>query len=877
MVGRLAGSVDAHRLTALCAPAGYGKSTLLADYVRQSSRQCVWLRLEDTDRDPVQLLSALSEAVDAAGASHGGARESARYAEWWPGREHVSAVDLANRIAGRRTHTLVVLDDLHAIAGSPGAVRTVRQLVRLTPEHVRLVVSSRHAVPTALGQLVPLSGIAPLDARALRFTRDEIEELLDELGVPVNDWPAALEELAVCEGWPAAVTLAVRARLLGGERALVGRSPGSWSGDSGEMFAALASSFMDGLDEEDRRLLHEAAHMERFTPELCSACLGLSDAGGRLERIAALNLFLDHRPGDDVYRMHALFRHYLTDVSADSRPFSVEQHRLAAEYFRESADVVSEIRHSIAAGDLELACERLTEVAPELATSARWHTLADLVYRYERASRGELPANLARYLAQAQVAVGHARKAVATVVRALKQPGLSEQEIVGLHITSSYAHRSWGAMDEALREAEEALAHAESLKPAQRVKALRVIGQIHASELRLELAGRFFSDAASLAETGELPRPRAMTMLDLSAYELICGRFGEAERLARAASELAEELEYVDARLFARNNLAAALHHSGEFSSALDVSEEVLEDARRHGHHRLETLAWLGRGDLQSDLQSADSAAQCYRRGLAMARDLDDPDLVAHALRSLAAHYRASGDLAASRRVLDDPEAAEPRVDKHSIVLRAIEDAALRSAEGNHAMAIKGLRSAVETLRTSGALVSLAMAQLNLAQALFKAEGVSAAVPVLDELAATLDAVGSQQFLIAPALRMPRMWGALETAGRADLRIAITEPDLRPHTSPQLRGLPPTARPGDPHPKLLTPREREVVIALCEGLTRDEIADRMGLSRSTIDKTISSTYASTGFRHAYQLVVWAIRCGLYDPTEPPPPQTETHV
>jgi len=72
---------------------------------------------------------------------------------------------------------------------------------------------------------------------------------------------------------------------------------------------------------------------------------------------------------------------------------------------------------------------------------------------------------------------------------------------------------------------------------------------------------------------------------------------------------------------------------------------------------------------------------------------------------------------------------------------------------------------------------------------------------------------------------------------------------------------PPTP-PGDPPLGMLSPRERQVVFSLCEGLTRDAIADRLAISRSTLDKTISEIYAGTGFCRAYQLVAWAFRCGV---------------
>lgn len=68
---------------------------------------------------------------------------------------------------------------------------------------------------------------------------------------------------------------------------------------------------------------------------------------------------------------------------------------------------------------------------------------------------------------------------------------------------------------------------------------------------------------------------------------------------------------------------------------------------------------------------------------------------------------------------------------------------------------------------------------------------------------------------------------------------------------------------GDPIPSQLSDREQAIVIGLCDGLSRDDVARRIGRSRSTLDKSISLIYASTGFQTAYQLVAWGFRSGLY--------------
>jgi DNA-binding CsgD family transcriptional regulator len=129
----------------------------------------------------------------------------------------------------------------------------------------------------------------------------------------------------------------------------------------------------------------------------------------------------------------------------------------------------------------------------------------------------------------------------------------------------------------------------------------------------------------------------------------------------------------------------------------------------------------------------------------------------------------------------------------------------------------------------------------------------------LGDVARIVDSVGSNAWLrrhLRAMRPMIRAVGGEQTVGSA---LRLPDIELERRQAPNAVSV----RRYDPDPGVLSERETEIVLALCEGLPRVEIARALGVSRSTLDKTISHAYTATGFGSCYQLVAWAHRCGLH--------------
>ncbi|MGH2721117.1 MAG: hypothetical protein ACRDJO_05885, partial [Actinomycetota bacterium] len=288
-----------HRLGLVIAPAGSGKTTLLAHFAAAAPAAVGWYRAEGTDDLPT-LLAYIQTAVGAAGDPAWRTVEDAAR-----GLEHRG---------GRRT--LLVVDDVHCIAGTPAEAALAR-LVDYAPPGITFLLSSRHLPDLNVSRLRVAGEVLEVDADDLRFRTWEVERLFRDC----YDDPLTPEELARVthrtEGWAAGLQLfhlashgkshAERLQLI---RALSGRSR-----IVGEY---LTRNVLGDLSEDLRDFLLRTSALGWMTPELCDALLGGPPAGSRS---AALLADLERRQivsrasGERAaYRCHEVLRAHLEAV-----------------------------------------------------------------------------------------------------------------------------------------------------------------------------------------------------------------------------------------------------------------------------------------------------------------------------------------------------------------------------------------------------------------------------------------------------------------------------------------------------------------------------------------------------------------------------------
>jgi LuxR family maltose regulon positive regulatory protein len=199
----------ARKLTLISAPAGFGKTTLLVEWLRERSDgewSVAWLSLDEGDNDPVRFLSYLVAALQAVEEGIGEGVLSALRSPETPRVEAVTAA-LINELAALPEGLTLVLDDYHLIDSEP-VHGVVSFLLERLPSNVHLVISSRIDPPLPLARLRVRDQMMEIEAAELSFTSEEAASFLNSvmvLGLSVED-VAALEERT--EGWIAGLHLA---------------------------------------------------------------------------------------------------------------------------------------------------------------------------------------------------------------------------------------------------------------------------------------------------------------------------------------------------------------------------------------------------------------------------------------------------------------------------------------------------------------------------------------------------------------------------------------------------------------------------------------------------------------------------------------------
>jgi LuxR family transcriptional regulator, maltose regulon positive regulatory protein len=288
------------RLVLVSAPAGYGKSTLVAQWTELDPRPTCWVQLDHGDNDPVVLLARVAAALDRTGPVSG--ELLAELSRPTPRIDAIALPVLAADL-GERDPFVLVLDDVHAITAEKS-----RAILAFLVDHVRpgsqLVLVTRNDPGVPLGRLRAAGELVEIGTELLALDAKETREVAASGGLDLSE-EAAEALRARTEGWAAAVVLA---RLSLRDRDDADARAASLSGDQTQIADYLLEEVLERQPEHLRRFLLGTSILERMTAPLCDAVLGTTDAAASLEAVARSNAFIvpidDHR---EWYRYHHLF------------------------------------------------------------------------------------------------------------------------------------------------------------------------------------------------------------------------------------------------------------------------------------------------------------------------------------------------------------------------------------------------------------------------------------------------------------------------------------------------------------------------------------------------------------------------------------------
>lgn len=315
---RLLAQLDAsleRKLTVLCAPAGFGKTTLVRQWIAERRAHelfppVAWVSLDANDNDPVRFWRYVLTACQNWSAEPDQQALTLLLSSTQPSLQLISLETVLtaflNELAQQGSHGLLLLEDYHVIT-EPRIHETLTFFLTHLPETVHIVLMTRHEPPLSLVRLRANGDLNEIQAADLRFSHEETAAFLQDFSLSTE----ALERLDTqLEGWAAGLRLLFLSLQGKGSRSQIEHALATFSGSHRPILDYFVSEVLHAQPEQLQDFLLRTSVLTRLNPSLCAAVTGREDSAALLETIERAHLFLEALEGEGAgewYRYHALF------------------------------------------------------------------------------------------------------------------------------------------------------------------------------------------------------------------------------------------------------------------------------------------------------------------------------------------------------------------------------------------------------------------------------------------------------------------------------------------------------------------------------------------------------------------------------------------
>lgn len=833
------------KIILVSAPAGFGKTTLLVDWLNQVAPPAAWLALDEDDNDFARFITYLAAAVQELDPTLDNTAVDLLQAPQ-PTLKNAALTALLNQIESIQAESILVLDDFHFIS-CPEIHQAVDYLLNYLPANLHLVISSRADPPLQLSRLRGQGFLLEIRMQDLRFTKEEARQFLTrEIQTALSD--QTLSQLTTwTEGWISGLQMAALS--------LQGREDPeeyiqSFSGSNKYILDYLIEEVLKRQPPDIQEFLLYTSILERLTGDLCDQVIGRDDSQQVLEKLEKSNLFLI--PLDEKrkwYRYHKLFRDLLNHrLTLDHAGLIPELQRKASHWHEQNNWMSLAIDYALAASEHNRAAALISRQAEHILMRSEVNTYQRWV--------SQLPPELI-----------------------LEDPDLIFYE-------------AWSRM---LKGADfaEVLSTAEELKQSDP----KLTGRIDTLRSFIMISKGDFSRAGQTAEKAlsQLPAEdsyfRGMAAYILSVFQILRQDMQDALTNMAALSQTEEYQRNPMLKVLVLSQTARVHIHLGDLSKAKELYQEALSYAKDRGGNWVPIAgeALMGLGDLMRELNELDQAAdlildgieltQQWRKGAAM-----EGYLFLSRVKQLQLDWEAANQLLekAMRLALEyDVMVMDDR-------LAALWQARLWSFEGKDALVEKWIKTnqidrPVGDLHGADGinLENYLLAREKIVQIRYHLllEEYDQSLSLTQKLTTSFEALGWSDILIEiyllraiilqkkgeiksasepleKALRLGWEGGFiglfLECGPDLEGLLALFEdhPELSPYVGNLIKAfqnkVPETKLRQQPLPEPLSDRELDVMGFLSSNLTTPEIAEEMVISVNTVRTHIKNIYQKLG-------------------------------
>ncbi len=529
------------KLSLISAPAGYGKTTLVTEWLHTlsdtNSDICVaWLSLDEADNDPARLLGYWLTALMRKDKTMG---HSAMSLLNMPQIPPTTAIldEFINELSWSEKRFILVLDDYHVIT-HPQIYDALAYFIEHQPPQFHLVITTREDPPLPLARMRVRSMMTEIRAHDLRFTQAESHQFFQHMHLNLqSEHIDALE--ARTEGWAAGLQLAALA---------MQNQPNQqefldqFSGSHRYIIDYLLDEVLKNQSAEIREFLNKTSLLKRFNADLCQAVTHNPNSAALLAHLERTNLFLI--PLDDQrgwFRYHHLF----ADVLRSGLPAVSENeiYALAAQWLEENGSLVESIPYWLAAAKPSHAARDMAMLAPDLLKNGELRTMLHWLNALPEQIINQYP-DLLTYKALSLLMLEQFTQArdLITLTRQL-----INQDLYAAGHSRRLSLQAWFAVsvgDPQSREiAQAALAQTDESDAFFRILALLALGSSHSWEADISCSSQIFREAYQLSKKLNQPALSLGALANLAFALIESGELHEAETLCRTAMT-----EYVDAK-----------------------------------------------------------------------------------------------------------------------------------------------------------------------------------------------------------------------------------------------------------------------------------------------------------------------------------------
>lgn len=631
-----------HRLTLLTAPSGYGKTTLLVEWLSGGGRnhpRAAWVTFDEFDNDPLRFWTTITSALKKACHRLQLHPQSLIDLEQDPGGLTLLN-PLLNEIAAIPYHTVLVLDDCHAITNNT-IQDQLGYFVEHLPQNLNLIVSGRVKPQIPLSRLRAQRALLEITERDLAFSLPEAQSFF------VNVMNLAMDKELITalwnstEGWIAGLQLAALSYLPSAPSRLPPRHDGLH--DNQLILDYFVEEVLNHQSAEVIEFLLKSSVLEELSAPQCDAVLGRQDSERLLHQIDAARLFMVRLDSYGSYRYHTLFAAALQTRLRQANPEgAAEIHLKACDWFVENRQPNRAIAHALAAGSLDKAAEIIETTATEailnndLMSISRWMSIfpsQDAIFtRYPRLGIycalvnfflrrldlvhpillkiGQVFAAGVRPLTEAdrvvqwqlsalravvEVSYGNRAQGIPDLQTALTDHPPEDHFFYGLMShTLAVGYREIGELEKAASTFHDTYRHTSEYTPAYAVRSLSALAQMRRRQARLREAHQIYQDAADRhVELNIEPIHTGVALGGLLETTLEQNDLPKAEYWAARALDNRQRV-LADPSPWARIGLAAIDFSLVKYYAALGNLEEAiryLTDLKIHKPYDLEATS----------------------------------------------------------------------------------------------------------------------------------------------------------------------------------------------------------------------------------------------------------------------------------------------